>query len=71
MIAFEGRRGQPESGTDWRDLAMLLLAFPELKGHPGPVSNILEASSATPGVKEYWQGLVAEDIRRPTDDDDI
>jgi len=50
---------------------MLLLAFPELKGHPGPVSNILEASSATPGVKEYWQGLVAEDIRRPTDDDDI
>src|SRR5436309_7148155 len=31
VISYHGRRGQPKSGTDWRDLAMLLLAFPELK----------------------------------------
>ena len=28
--AFHKRRGKPKSGTDWRDLAMLLLKFPEL-----------------------------------------
>ena len=26
VIAYQGRRGQPKSGTDWRDLAMLLVA---------------------------------------------
>src|SRR5687768_13139732 len=31
VIGHEGRRGRPKSGTDWRDLAMLLLAFPDLK----------------------------------------
>jgi hypothetical protein len=71
VIAYEGRRGQPKSGTDWRDLAMLLLAFPELKRHPGPVSDILEASSASPPAMEFWQGLVAQEIRPPAEDDDI
>jgi Nucleotidyl transferase AbiEii toxin, Type IV TA system len=28
VIAYHQRRGQPKSGTDWRDLAMLLLTFP-------------------------------------------
>src|SRR5258708_2280861 len=31
VIAYHARRGQPKAGTDWRDLAMLLLTFPELK----------------------------------------
>lgn len=31
VIAYHMRRGQPKSGTDWRDIAMLLLAFPDLK----------------------------------------
>ena len=30
------RHGTPKSGTDWRDLAVLLLAFPELKTELGP-----------------------------------
>ncbi|HEX6384048.1 MAG TPA: nucleotidyl transferase AbiEii/AbiGii toxin family protein [Anaerolineae bacterium] len=31
VISYYQRQGKPKSGTDWRDLAMLLLAFPELK----------------------------------------
>ena len=71
VIAYEGRRGQPKSGTDWRDLAVLLLTFPELKRHPGPVSDILEASSASPPAMEFWQGLVAKEIRQASEEDDI
>ncbi len=32
VIAYHRRRGQPKAGTDWRDLAMLLLRFPEPAG---------------------------------------
>jgi hypothetical protein len=28
VIAFSSRRDKPKSGTDWRDVAMLLLQFP-------------------------------------------
>ena len=35
VISYHSRRGQPKSGTDWRDLAMLLLAFPDLKKESG------------------------------------
>ena len=35
VIAYHARRGQPKAGTDWRDLAMLLLTFPELKKEQG------------------------------------
>lgn len=37
---------------------MLLLAFPEPKRHPGPVSDILEASSAPPPAMEFWQSRI-------------
>ena len=39
VIAYHRRRGQPESGTDWRDLAMLLLRFPDLKNESGRVAE--------------------------------
>ncbi len=71
VLAHQRRRGQPKSGTDWRDLAMLLLAFPELKRHPGPVSDILEANDAGPAAMEFWRGLVAQEICSPSEDDDI
>ena len=28
VIVYHARRGQPKSGTGWRDPAVLLLAFP-------------------------------------------
>src|SRR6266850_7954943 len=37
VISYHPRRGQPKAGTDWRDLAMLLLKFPELKQEQGAV----------------------------------
>ena len=69
VIAFHKRRGKPKSGTDWRDLAMLLLAFPELKSHPGPVTERLRAAGAVAGVIETWKDLVAQEIL-PEDEDD-
>lgn len=39
VISYHARRGQPKAGTDWRDLAMLLLTFPELKKEQGAVSE--------------------------------
>jgi hypothetical protein len=41
VISYHARRGQPKAGTDWRDLAMLLLTFPELKKAQGAVSEAL------------------------------
>ena len=47
IAAFTRRRGKPKAGTDWRDLAVLLLTFPELKTEEGPV---VEASSCCGSV---------------------
>jgi len=69
VIAYQRRRGQPKSGTDWRDLAMLLLTFPDLKRDSGPVVDQLHAAGATPEVLAVWQELVAQEIR-PADEDE-
>jgi hypothetical protein len=69
VIAYHQRRGKPKSGTDWRDLAMLLLTFPELKRDSGPVVDRLEAAGADPAVLTVWKELVAQEIQ-PTDEDD-
>src|SRR5213082_2662288 len=50
VISYHARRGQPKSGTDWRDLAMLLLAFPELKKEKGSVSEALKSIGASDEV---------------------
>ena len=69
VIAYHQRRGQPKSGTDWRDVAMLLLTFPELKSDPGPVVARLQAAGADEAVLGVWKELAAQEIR-PADDDD-
>ena len=70
VIAYQQRRGQPKSGTDWRDLAMLLLTFPDLKRDPGPVRERLHAAGATPEMLAAWQAFVAQEIRSAEDDED-
>ncbi len=62
IIGYQKRRGRPKSGTDWRDLAMLLLRFPELKQHPGPVGERLKAAGAEPKVFAAWKALAAQQI---------
>lgn len=68
VIAYHQRRGQPKSGTDWRDLACLLLAFPDLKCAAGPVADRLDAAGARPEALDAWKELVAQDIALPDDD---
>lgn len=62
VISYCQRRGQPKSGTDWRDLALLLLAFPELKRESGAVSLLLQASDADVVVMDVWKELVAQEF---------
>ncbi len=70
VIAYYQRRGKPKSGTDWRDLALLLLTFPELKRDPGPVGDCLQAAGVGPEVWTVWRELVAQDIE-PADEEEF
>jgi hypothetical protein len=69
VIAYQQRRGQPKSGTDWRDLALLLLTFPDLKRDAGSVVDQLHAAGATPEVLAVWHDLVIQAIR-PVEEDE-
>jgi hypothetical protein len=69
VIAYHQRRGKPKSGTDWRDLAMLLLTFPELKRETGPVVERLQAAGVEQAVLEVWKELVTQEMK-PADDED-
>lgn len=71
VLAYHRRRGQPKSGTDWRDLAMLLLVFPDLKRAPGPVFNALKAMGAGPPVLAEWQNVVASEIDAGDEEDEF
>jgi len=71
VIAYYQRRGQPKSGTDWRDVAMLLLAFPELKGFDGLVTERLKAENAGEEVLNLWRDLVKQEIQATDEDDEF
>ena len=68
VIAYHLRRGQPKSGTDWRDIAMLLLAFPELKLDDGLVMERLQAENAGEDAQTLWRKWVKQEIQ--TEDDE-
>jgi hypothetical protein len=68
VLAFHSRRGQPKSGTDWRDVAMLLLTFPELKKDPAVVRERLQKAGAAPEALAVWQELVAQEIQAEDED---
>ena len=56
VVAYHHRRGRPKAGTDWRDLAELLLKFPELKSDSSSVTALLRAT-APPAVMATWQEI--------------
>ena len=68
VISYNARRGTPKAGTDWRDLAMLLLTFPELKSESGAVSEQLRQLTASAEVMNEWRDLVSQKISLPEDD---
>lgn len=71
VIAFHQRRGKPKAGTDWRDLAMLLLTFPELKADSGAVMNCLQAANVDAAILTVWREFVAQDIQATEDEDEF
>jgi hypothetical protein len=71
VISYYQRRGKPKAGTDWRDLAMLLLAFPELKSETSLVADCLSAAGATPNMLTAWREIVATEIVPEADEDEF
>jgi hypothetical protein len=68
VISYARRKGKPKAGTDWRDIAYLLLKFPEFRSEQGPVLQSLVAANSPEEIIETWRKLVAEEIS--SDDDD-
>lgn len=69
VTAYTRRRGQPKSGTDWRDIAMLFLRFPELKERDGVVAERLVSAKAQPDVIETWTQFADNAIVAADDDE--
>lgn len=69
VVSYTARRGKPKAGTDWRDLAMLLLTFPALKSETGAVASCLE--SANEKVMNVWRELVGQEFEFESDDEDL
>ena len=68
VVAYTQRHGQPKAGTDWRDIASLLLRFPDLKVAAGPVADRLDEIGASDAVKKSWAEIVLRPIESATDD---
>jgi hypothetical protein len=68
VTSYQSRRGKPKSGTDWRDLATLLLRFPELKSESGKVSQILVDAGADESTLAVWRELVSQELTEEDDD---
>lgn len=71
VVSYQNRLGKPKSGTDWRDLALLMLTFPQLKCDPGPVTDRLKSATTDERVLALWRDLAAQDITPENEDDDF
>jgi hypothetical protein len=71
MISFQARLGKPKSGTDWRDMAVLLLKFPELKSETGEIADLLIKKGGDDAVLNAWRKIAAQDLRVEDDDEDL
>ena len=71
VASYHSRRGKPKAFSDRRDLAMLLLTFPDLKHESGPVESLLKSLGVPEEVLNSWRELVAEEIRQPNDDEEF
>ena len=71
VISYHQRRAQPKAGTDWRDLALLLLAFPDLKRNDSLVADRLRAAGASAEIMALWQELAALEIEPEAEDDEF
>ncbi len=67
-ISYYSRKGKPKAGTDYRDLGMLLLRFPELKEK---VSEILQSKNVGDAVLETWAEIARHDFQFEDEDEDL
>ena len=71
VISYQSRRGKPKSGTDWRDIAALLIQFPDLKEKDGRVLQILKGLDAAAPTLAFWEDLVDQNLELEGEDDDL
>jgi len=71
VAAYHTRRGNPKAFLDRRDLAVLLLAFPDLKTESGAVEDSLKSLGVSEQVLNSWRELVAEEIRPVGDEEEF
>jgi Nucleotidyl transferase AbiEii toxin, Type IV TA system len=71
VISCVRRRGKSKSFTDRRDLAHMLLRYPELKVEQGAVEQRLAALEAIEVAMALWRELVAENILPEEEDDEF
>ncbi|MBW3540952.1 MAG: nucleotidyl transferase AbiEii/AbiGii toxin family protein [Planctomycetes bacterium] len=70
VVSYHNRRGKPKAFTDLRDLAVLLLTFPELKTESGAVAERLEALSQDDALTATWNAVVAQELSLDDEDDE-
>lgn len=70
VISYARRKGKPKAGTDWRDIAYLLLKFPDLRLEHGPVLQSLVSARASEDILKTWRELISEEIVPDDEDDD-
>jgi hypothetical protein len=68
VISYHSRIGKPKSGTDWRDLAILLLQFPDLKEK---VTWLLQEKNVSERILETWAEISQQDLQVEDDDADL
>jgi len=71
IFSYQARRGKPKSGTDWRDITMLLLRFPELKEKDGEIAKVLSSRNADGTTVMFWKDLVDQDFSFEDEDSDL
>lgn len=68
VISFQSRYGKPKSWTDRRDIAVLILRFPELKEK---VSENLRSKNVSEAVLETWAEISSQDFQFEDEDEDL
>lgn len=71
VVSYHSRRGKPKAGTDWRDIAMLLLKFPELKENSTVVTDVLIKQDADKATLDLWRDLAQQSIQAEDDEDEF
>jgi len=68
VISYHSRRGNPKSGTDWRDIGVLLIRFPELKDQ---VLESLKSKKAGDAILNTWMQISKQDFKAEDNDEDL